>query len=154
MSSEVRDLHRTLVDLVGLMNQPQRDRALLQEAGVALDRALFPLLVAIERRGPVGVVELSELVGRDYTTVSRQVSKMARLGVIRRRPSRSDRRVREAVIEAPGRKMTRALDAARERMARTMFARWSARDRKELARLMRRFVRDLASGPPLPVARP
>ena len=98
MNKEIRQLHHTLVDLVGLMNRPQRDSALLQEAGVSLDRALFPLLIAIERKGPIGVVELAELVGRDYTTVSRQITKLDGLGLIKRRPSKTDNRVREAVI--------------------------------------------------------
>lgn len=33
---------------------------------------LFPLLVAVGRHGPVGVVELADHLGRDYTTVSRR----------------------------------------------------------------------------------
>ncbi|MEJ0066289.1 MAG: hypothetical protein WDM85_13435 [Caulobacteraceae bacterium] len=47
-----------MIELVGLFNSPQRDDLLLREAGVALDRALFPLLVrlgmsgAAERGGP------------------------------------------------------------------------------------------------------
>src|SRR5579872_4799762 len=104
----VRELHDAVVDLVGLMNRPQRDVALLREAGVSLDRALFPLLVTIERKGPLGVVELSELAGRDYTTVSRQVGKLELLGLIGRRVSKSDKRVSEARITARGRKITRA----------------------------------------------
>ena len=147
MNKEIRQLHHTLVDLVGLMNRPRRDAALLQEAGVSLDRALFPLLIAIERKGPVGVVELGELVGRDYTTVSRQITKLASLGLISRRPSKSDSRVREAVVTAKGKEMTGALDAARERMAAVLFAKWSRRDLRDLARLMRRFADDLESLP-------
>lgn len=143
MKKEIRELHQTLVDLVGLLNRPQPDMALLEEAGVSLDRALFPLLIAIERKGPVGVVELAELVGRDYTTVSRQVSKLHGLGLIKRRASKSDSRVREAEITAKGKEMTSALDAARERMAKVLFANWRERDLQELARLMRRFVDDL-----------
>src|SRR5580658_10266580 len=98
MNEEIRQLHHTLVDLVALMNRPQRDSFLLQEAGVSLDRALFPLLIAVERKGPIGVVELGELVGRDYTTVSRQAAKLASLGLIKRHPSKTDNRVRAAVI--------------------------------------------------------
>ena len=143
MNKEIRQLHHTLVDLVGLMNRPQRDSALLQEAGVSLDRALFPLLIAIERKGPIGVVELAELVGRDYTTVSRQVTKLDGIGLINRRLSKTDRRVREAVIAVKGQEMTSALDAARERMAAVLFAKWSRRDLQDLARLMRRFAHDL-----------
>src|ERR1700735_489831 len=106
MNKEVSLLHHTLVDLVGLMNRPQRDSALLQEAGVLLDRALFPLLIVVERKGPLGVVALGALGGRDYTTVSRQIPKRDSLGLITRRPSKSDKRVREVVITAKGKEMT------------------------------------------------
>jgi len=147
MNKEIRRLHHTLVDLVGLMNKPQRDSALLQEAGVSLDRALFPLLIAVERKGPIGVVELAELVGRDYTTVSRQIAKLHSLGLINRRPSKTDNRIREAVITAKGKEMTSAIDAARERMAAVLFAKWSKRDLQDLARLMRRFADDFQSLP-------
>src|SRR3984885_15646455 len=145
MKKEIRQLHHTLVDLVGLMNRPQRDSALLQEAGVSLDRALFPLLIVIERKGPIGVVELGELVGRDYTTVSRQITKLHGIGLIKRHASKTDDRVREAVITAKGKVMTSAIDAARERMATVLFAKWSKRDLQDLARLMRRFADDLQS---------
>jgi len=144
---DIRELHHALIDLVGFMNKPQRDSALLREAGVVLDRALFPLLVAIERKGPIGVVELGELVGRDYTTVSRQVAKLDSLGLVNRRAPKADKRVREAVITAKGKQMTTAIDSARQRMATALFASWSKRDRHDLARLMRRFVDDLQSLP-------
>jgi DNA-binding MarR family transcriptional regulator len=147
VGKEIRELHHTLVDLIGLMNRPQRDSALLQEAGVTLDRALFPLLIAIERKGAVGVVDLADLVGRDYTTVSRQVTKLAGLGLISRRASKTDSRVREATITAKGRIMTSALDAARERLATILFAKWRKTDLQKLSRLMRRFVDDLQSLP-------
>ncbi|MGA8267103.1 MAG: MarR family winged helix-turn-helix transcriptional regulator [Candidatus Acidiferrales bacterium] len=147
MNKEIRQLHHTLVDLVGLMNRPQRDSALLEEAGVSLDRALFPLLIAIEHKGPIGVVDLSELVGRDYTTVSRQITKLNDLGLIKRRHSKTDSRLREAVISPKGKQMTRAIDLARGQMAKVLFAKWSKRDLRDLARLMRRFADDFQSLP-------
>src|SRR5579862_6174719 len=82
MSKEIRHLHHALIDLVGMMNRPQRDTALIREAGISLDRALFPLLVGIERKGPIGVGELADRVGRDYTTVSRQVAKLESLKLV------------------------------------------------------------------------
>src|ERR1700728_3414265 len=150
MKKEVRQLHHTLVDLVGLMNRPQRDSALLREAGVSLDRALFPLLIVIERKGPIGVVELAELVGRDYTTVSRQITKLDGLSLIKRHSSKTDKRVSEAAITAKGKEMTSAIDTARERMATVLFAKWSKRDLQDLARLMRRFADDFQSLPTPP----
>jgi DNA-binding MarR family transcriptional regulator len=147
MRNEIQQIHRALVDLVGLTNQPQRDSFLLREAGVSLDRALFPLLIAVEHKGPLGVVELAELAGRDYTTVSRQAAKLDSLGLIARRPAKADRRVREAVITLKGRRITSAIDAARQRLGTVMFAKWSQRDLQQLARLMRRFADDLQTLP-------
>ena len=132
----------------GSDEQASARHALLQEAGVSLDRALFPLLIVIERKGPVGVVELGELVGRDYTTVSRQVAKLDGLGLIRRHPSKIDQPRTRSRHHRQRQRMTSAIDAARERMAAVLLAKWSKRDLQDLARLMRRFVDDLQSLPP------
>jgi DNA-binding MarR family transcriptional regulator len=143
MRDEINELHNTLVDLYGMMNQPQRDVALLSEAGVSIDRALFPLLVGIQKKGPIGVVELAGLAGRDYTTVSRQVAKLEELGFIVRKASKSDPRVKEASITSKGRIITDAIDSARERRAHKLLANWNQKDLKTLSRLMRRFADDL-----------
>lgn len=143
MSKEIVQLHNTLIDLVGFMNRPQRDTALIQEAGISLDRALFPLLMGIQRHGPIGVVELAELAGRDYTTVSRQVTKLESLGLIVRQASKADKRVRASVITAKGSTMATALDKARERLAAEVLVNWNKKDLQDLVRLMRRFADDL-----------
>lgn len=140
ISRKLRELHDSLLDILRAMNQPHRDEALIRAAGIRLDRALFPLLVGIERFGPIGVVELSEGVGRDYTTVSRQVAKLESLGLVDRRANTADRRVREAVVTAKGKAMTALVDAARERIGREIFATWEASDIDELVRLTRRFA--------------
>lgn len=148
MKSDLRRLHEALLDLMAFMSRPQPDRTLIQEAGLDLDRALFPLLVRIERRGPLGIVELAETVGRDHSTVSRQVAVLERSGLVARRPGRSDQRVREVAITARGKAMTAALDSARERLMAPRLARWSASDREALIRLLQRLVADLATGTP------
>lgn len=140
-----RRIHESLIDLIAVLNLPQRDEALIAEAGIHLDRALFQVLVAIRRFGPIGVVELAERGGRDHTTVSRQVAKLAELGLVERRPSAIDRRVKEAVLTEAGRRVTEALDAARERMFLPALAEWSDRDLIELDRLLRRLADDLTA---------
>ena len=144
---QLRELHGAMVDLVALMNRPQRDQALLQEAGVALDRALFPLLVGIERFGPIGIGDIAERAGRDHTTVSRQVAKLVELGLVDSRPSTRDRRINEATITRNGRELAAALHGARKRMAQPIIAKWSEKDFRTLVRLMRRFVDDLMALP-------
>jgi DNA-binding MarR family transcriptional regulator len=140
ISDQLRRLHGAVLDIVSVMNRPQRDEVLIKEAGIPLDRALFPLLVGIERFGPIGVVELADRVGRDYTTVSRQVAKLESLALVKRQGSTADRRVREAVIAPEGKAMTNRVDAARDRIGRAIFQTWAAHDVEELVRLMRKFA--------------
>jgi DNA-binding MarR family transcriptional regulator len=141
----VPELVSALIDLMGFLNRPGPDIALLKEAAVTLDRALFPLLVIVGRRGPIGVVELAGHVGRDYTTVSRQVAKLESLGLISRLPRGADRRVHEARVTSQGQQVTAAIDAARERMILRLFANWDEQDIFDLVRLMRRFADDLTA---------
>jgi len=148
MSAQLRALHGALIGIVSVMNRPQRDEAMVREAGISLDRALFPLLVGIERLGPIGVVDLAERVGRDYTTVSRQVAKLESLGLVLRQEGTGDRRVREAIVTPKGKDMTDAVDAARERMGRAIFAKWEERDFAELVRLLQKFAEDIEAGVP------
>lgn len=143
ISAQLRQLHDALVEIVGVMNRPQRDEAMVREAGIALDRALFPLLVLVERLGPIGVVELADRVGRDYTTVSRQVAKLESLGLIDRQASATDRRVRESVITAKGKAMTDRVDEARERIGLAIFSTWEQQDVENLVRLMSKFAQGI-----------
>jgi DNA-binding MarR family transcriptional regulator len=147
-------LHEALIDVVGFFNRLQNDAILLREAGVPLDHALFPLLVLIERRGPLGVGELADRVGRDYTTVSRQVAKLENLGLVGRRAGKTDRRVTEAVVTDKGQAMSEILDAARQRLAAVALADWSEQDLQDLTRLLRRFADDLTACEVQPVRSP
>lgn len=147
IGQQIRELHAALMEIVSAINRPQRDEAMIEQAGIRLDRALFPLLVGIERLGPIGVVEAADRLGRDYTTVSRQIAKLESLGLVARHESAADRRLHEATITAKGKAMTDRVDAARERMGRAIFATWEAHEVGELVRLVRKFA-DAIKDPP------
>jgi DNA-binding MarR family transcriptional regulator len=140
ISEQLRQLHGALLDIVGVINRPQRDDLMIKKAGIPLERALFPLLVSIERFGPIGVVDLADRIGRDYTTVSRQVARLEDLGLVVRQPNAADGRIREAVITPRGKGMTDAVDTARDKLGRAIFKSWEPRDVAELVRLMRKFA--------------
>ncbi|MFZ6681811.1 MULTISPECIES: MarR family winged helix-turn-helix transcriptional regulator [unclassified Undibacterium] len=142
MKKEIGELRGALMDITGVLNRPQPDAALIAAAGIDLDRALFPLLVRIERLGPIGIVELAELVGRDHSTVSRQIAKLDSLGLVSRCPSPQDGRVKAAIITEQGRVMTDALDSARQKIIEKMLSDWKKEDVRELARLLRHFADD------------
>jgi DNA-binding MarR family transcriptional regulator len=129
-----------MLDLLGFLNSPQRDDALLREAGVSLDRALFPLLVILGARGALGVAELADQVGRDHTTVSRQLAKLESLDLVARYEGGDDRRRRAAALTSAGKKIVRAITQARRRLLSKALAQWSEADRAALASLNRRFA--------------
>jgi DNA-binding MarR family transcriptional regulator len=136
-------LASALIDLVSLLNSPQRDDALLREADVCLDRALFPLLVFLGARRALGVAELADQVGRDHTTVSRQLVKLEGLGLIERGGSQPDRRKRTAQLTDKGKEIVRAIALARRRLLLRALADWREADVVSLAYLSRRFANSL-----------
>jgi acyl-CoA reductase-like NAD-dependent aldehyde dehydrogenase len=46
--------------------------------------------------------------------------------------------------------MTNAVDAARDRLARVFFSRWSKRDFRELVRLVRKFAQQISEAEKAP----
>jgi DNA-binding MarR family transcriptional regulator len=143
MVHDTRDIDAlvaAMIDLMGFLNSPQRDDLLLREAGVALDRALFGLLVRLGMSGPLSVAALADQAGRDHTTVSRQLAKLERLGLIARQGGDVDRRVRTASLTPAGDGIVQAIAAARRRLLSGALAGWSQKDRASLANLNRRFV--------------
>ncbi len=148
ISEQMKALHGALISIASAMNRPRNDEKMIAEAGIRLDRALFSVLVSVERLGPIGVVELAERLGRDYTTISRQVARLESLGLVRRRENPVDRRVRVAVISAKGKAMTDRIDAARERMGHEVFKDWSREELDVFVTLMRKFANALGEEPP------
>jgi DNA-binding MarR family transcriptional regulator len=147
MDQSIRQFYDALFDLIGLINQPQRDNALLKVAGVSLDRALLPLLVVIGRRGTIGIMELAGLVGRDHSTVSRQVATLGRLGLVSRHAGTSDGRERKVAVTQEGLAMVHALETAREKLVQPILAQWDEQDWKTFVSLLRRFADDALALP-------
>jgi DNA-binding MarR family transcriptional regulator len=146
-------LGAAMIELIGFLNSPRRDDALLREAGVSLDRALFPLLVRLGMSGALSVGDLADQVGRDHTTVSRQLAKLEDLGLIARQAADADRRVKVAALTAEGEAVVQAITGARRRLLGRALANWSEEDRASLADLNRRLVESLvaaadSAGPP------
>ena len=74
----LKTLHEALLQIVSVLNRPQGDNVILTRAGVSLDTALFPLLVRVSMQRNLTIGELADQVGRDYSTVSRQITPSTR----------------------------------------------------------------------------
>lgn len=135
------ELHTILLKISGTMTRPDVDVAFLARSGVKLDSALFPLLTRIGAVGPIGAVELAGLVGRDHSTVSRQTAKLEELGLVERSPSDTDGRVRLLRPSPAGQQMIAELARTRRKMMEEHFKDWSAQERRQLLRLLRKMAR-------------
>lgn len=140
---DITDFHGALLDIISVMNQPLRDEQILQAAGVQLEQMLFPLLVAVWRYGPVGVVELADHLGRDYTTVSRQVKKLEAQGLACKQANAKDRRISEVMLSEKGQRMIDAIAVARRRLTNQVLAEWSQDEVLALFRLTRKYANSL-----------
>jgi DNA-binding MarR family transcriptional regulator len=139
----IEQLGFSLIEVISFLSSPQRDDALLREANVDIDRALFPLLIRLGAQGALSVVELADQVGRDHTTISRQLAKLESLALIDRCHSTADRRCRDARLTDDGRKMVAAITSTRARMLTNALADWSDQDCTALAGLLKRFSETL-----------
>jgi len=129
-----------LLDLTGCLNSPRQDDVLLREAGVSLDRALFPLLVRLSAASPMSVAKLADQVGRDPSTVSRQLAKLEQLGLVRRPAASGDLRVRDAAVSKAGLRTVAAITAARRKLLGELLWDWSPEERESFPKLLRRLA--------------
>jgi DNA-binding MarR family transcriptional regulator len=136
----LKALHESLMQIANVLNRPQGDNLILSRAGVSLDTALFPLLVRVSLQRNVTIGELADQVGRDYSTVSRQVTRLQALGLVHSEPSETDRRQRLLCVTAAGRNTVKKIDRARNSVMSETLEGWSQAEITELARMVTRLA--------------
>ena len=135
------ELYAVFMRLNGYLNRPDVDAAFVARAGVKLDGALFPLLSRIGLSGPISVVELARLVGRNHSTVSRQADKLEALGLVERQPAAGDQRIRLLEPTATGQDMLAKFRAVRRRFIDHHFTEWTNEERTLLLSLLRKMAK-------------
>lgn len=136
----LKELHEALLQIVGVLNRPQGDNVILTRAGVSLDTALFPLLVRVSMQRNLTIGELADQVGRDYSTVSRQVGRLQALGLVHSELSQADRRRRLLGVTAAGKNTIKKIDRARSSVMSEALDGWSRDEIAELARMTTRLA--------------
>ena len=136
----LKALHEALLQIVTVLNRPQGDNVILARAGVSLDTALFPLLVRVSMQRNLTIGALADQVGRDYSTVSRQVTRLQALGLVHSELSETDRRQRLLSVTAAGKNSLKKIDRARNSVMSEALEGWSQAEIAELARMTTRLA--------------
>jgi DNA-binding MarR family transcriptional regulator len=80
-------------------------QVLLEQAGLDVPASHFPLLVAVDRLGPLNIGELTQAVGTSQPGVTRLVDKLIAADLLRSTQSTDDRRVRSIDLTKAGRQL-------------------------------------------------
>jgi DNA-binding MarR family transcriptional regulator len=136
----LKTLHDALLQIANVLNRPQGDNVILTRAGVSLDTALFPLLVRVSMQRNITIGDLADQVGRDYSTVSRQITRLQTLGLVHSELSETDRRQRLLSVTAAGRNTLKKIDRARNSVMSETLEGWSQAEIAELARMTTRLA--------------
>jgi DNA-binding MarR family transcriptional regulator len=111
--------------------------------GYEHDFSLLPVLVELDRCGPVRHSDLADRLRLDASTVSRRVKHLAEQGLVAVTQDASDARARRVQIRPAGRKALAQLRSRRRDLLGEVMHGWDAEDRDELQRLLARFLDDL-----------
>src|SRR3954454_14849981 len=106
--AESSDYYDVWLDLLTRGSRTRFLSLVLDRAGVTLGLELCQYLVHIDLRGPIGVLELADLVDRNHPKVSRSLARLERLGLVSRAPAAGDRRIKTASVTAEGRRTVEA----------------------------------------------
>lgn len=136
-------LHRSLISVADLVNRHDIDARIIAASGVKLDRALFPLLARVAMSPDINVAELANVVGRDHSTVSRQIVKLEQLGLIDRTVDPADSRARRLRLSATGEAMMAKIEPIRRQWIEDHFRAWTTRDRDQLVQLLEELMKGI-----------
>src|SRR3954467_7270428 len=117
----------------------QRANLPLLAAELQLSPAQCHVLHLIEPDRPVPMGQLAETLACDASNVTGLVDRLESRGLIRRRPSEEDRRVKVLVLTPTGCRL-RSLLIERMTSPPATLERLSAREQKELMRILRRLL--------------
>jgi DNA-binding MarR family transcriptional regulator len=98
------------------------------------------LIEALAAHGPMRVTTLAGWQGVDKSTVTPQVRRLERAGLVDRRPDPDDGRASLLTLSAQGREVREHVRAAGGEVLARALASWDDADRQTLAELLTRFV--------------
>ncbi|GEO74348.1 transcriptional regulator [Levilactobacillus namurensis DSM 19117] len=136
------DIFEALFDIVTFFDQPQRDRCLLQRARVHLEPAALPIVVWVARQPNISVGQLADHIGRNHSSVSRQVDRLMAAGWLEE-PDRRDQRVRRLTLSTAGHQGLLRIQLARAAELQERLSDYSTADRAELLRVLQRLAQTL-----------
>ena len=144
-SDALTALEQALSTVVRNANVWRLHDLITEEAGVELDRAAYGVLAALEGDPGVRLSALADRLGIDISTASRHVHSLQEKELVRRATDPADRRAANLSLTEAGREVLTKVHTARCRLIERVVEDWDAAEVDQLATLMERLGRGIAS---------
>lgn len=126
------ELIKALVTIVSFFNRTDRDKKFVKEAGIDLEATSFQLFVTVGRMQPTNVSDLANMLGKSHSSVSRQVDKLEKNGLLATQDSNADARVRSIELSDMGQKITKVIDETRVKEINGALSDWTDSEKEAL----------------------
>ena len=141
MDRDLDALEMALISFMQAVFRPKSWITIQQLAGVTIDRPCASLLMALHSgKQSCPLRELAEKMGVEAPSVTRTVQRLERDGLIARQTDPHDHRITNAQLSAKGLAVVEAIRHAKRERLRGYLHEWTAKDRKELIRLLDRLA--------------
>lgn len=139
--TEVEAIEHALSSLVRRANLPRLYTKLASQAGnLVPDRSAYAVLSRLGDDGDLRLSDLSERLGIDASTASRQITQLETAKLVRRQVDPTDKRASFLALTKRGQRALARLRAARRQLVTRLVEEWSDADRAALARLLGRLA--------------
>lgn len=145
MSAEdsMRLIESALAIIVAWASRREFQEEAMRRARCDLTRAHAALLGRLSEYGPLRTGELAGMLGIDNSTITPQVQKLAKAGLIAREPDPNDGRAAMLTITAEGQQLLERLHRTRRDMLLEKLRDWTPSDRAAVAAALSRLASSL-----------
>lgn len=107
------EIFKSLFQIVDFFNDPKHDIDLLRKAGIKGDQNLLSLVVRVGVAKVINIGDLAKQVGKTHSSISRQVDKFEKQGLLKTTYNKTDKRIREIALTEEGMNLFNLITKAR-----------------------------------------
>lgn len=146
MDNDLDMFEESLRQLVRSFARPRTWEIIQRAAGISLDRPSAQLLTTLQCNAPgCKLHELAAKLGIEAPSVTRTVQRLEEEKLVVRTIDPADRRATYLRITRLGERTLKQLKRAKRAQLKSLFASWTAEDRKQLATLLHRLTQQITS---------
>lgn len=127
------DIFESLFQIVNFFNDPRHDTTLLKKSGIKDDKNLLPIIVRVGVSQTISVGDLANQLGKNHSSISRQIDKFEKQGLLVSSYNDNDRRIRQVALTEKGAELLQLIEKARYELLDDIFSQITEDELKGIA---------------------